>query len=251
MKKQIALAIAACGLTLGVNLMANEISQQEMSAYTAMKYNVDFNAQTEKGKHDLVAEYQQTALLANHILQTEFKNDLEFNVAARNLAVGMWSQKFMKNAQVDDKKLKELYEKEEPKTVPTYKLLNILVKNANEADKIVKIVSEIKESNKKILKFKELVKSESQDFMTRSSVDNVNWIEINKLDPNIQTLIKDKKADDVFKAEVANVGTQILYIEEYKPQRKVSFEESKEWLISLAKQELLKQEIQKIVGAGK
>lgn len=251
MKKQIILAIVACTLILGANVMANEISQQEMNAYTAIKYHVDFNAQTEKSKHDLVAEYQQTSLLANHLLQSEFKNDLEFNVAVRNLAVGMWSQKFMKNAQVDEKKLKELYAKEEPKTIPAYKLLNILVKDAHEADKIMKTLSAIHESDKKLLKFKELVKSESQDFMTRNSVDNVNSIEKNKLDPKIQAAIKDKKADDFFKVEVANIGIQILYIEEYRPQRKASFEESKELLTSLAKQELLKQEAQKILGNTK
>ena len=70
---------------------------------------------------------------------------------------------------------------------------------------------------------------------------------VNKLDKNVQDKIKDKKANDIFKVKVENIGWQIIYIEDFKPAKKATFEESKKLLTNLAKQQLMVKEIDNLL----
>lgn len=139
---------------------------------------------------------------------------------------------------ISDATLKELYAKEKPKTVPTYNLYNILVSDKKKADEIYSLIEKLPK-DKRLEEFKKQVKLNSQDFISNKKEGNIGWIEIQKLDKNIQENIKDKIKNDILISEVQNVGYQIILIDDYKPIRDVSFEESKEFLTNLAKQQEL------------
>ena len=98
-----------------------------------------------------------------------------------------------------------------------------------------------KENIKNLKMFKKQVKLNSQDFISNKKEGNIGWIEIQKLDKNIQENIKDKIKNDILISEVQNVGYQIILIDDFKPIRDVSFDEAKVFLTNLVKkQELIK-----------
>lgn len=69
-------------------------------------------------------------------------------------------------------------------------------------------------------------------------------VDINRLNPQIREALVDKKEGDIIKVNVKDLGTQILYIEKYIPQKEATFEESKEALKELAKKAALNSQIE-------
>lgn len=97
------------------------------------------------------------------------------------------------------------------------------------------------------MEFKKQVKLNSQDFISNKKEGNIGWIEIQQLDKNTQEKIKDKKINDLVLSNVENIGYQIILIDDYKPVRELSFEESKEFLTNLAKQQELVKKIDSLL----
>ncbi|MDD2369505.1 MAG: peptidyl-prolyl cis-trans isomerase [Sulfuricurvum sp.] len=248
---KIVLISAALFLVVNSALFAEEVklNEAELISYAAQKHHANFRAQTDKSKSDIANEYLQSAKLGDLLLAGSIKEDIDYKIASRQIAIEIWAQKFMQRAQVSDDQLKELYKKYSPKVTPSYKLRNILVKSDEKADNVIKTITSTKGKEKQLDKFKELAQSDSEDFVSSKNGGEIGWIDLNKLDPNIQASLKDKKAGDVFKADVANVGTQVLMIEEVKPEKTASFEEAKATLIQLAKQEQLNAEIKKLLDS--
>ncbi len=222
---------------------AAEVSSAELKSFTAQKYRVDYDKQTAENKEKLKKEYTNTLKLSNAI-KSEVANDVDYKVATDLISLNIWSQKFIQNYKVSDDKLKELYSKEKPKTVNKYKLSNILVSSEAKAKEIAQKISK---KSSKIDEFKKQVSLNSQDFITNKKGGSIGWMEIQNLDKNIQAQIKDKKANDILIAEVKNVGWQVLFVEDFKPARDATFEEAKETLTRLAKQQALIKKIDSLV----
>ena len=55
--------------------------------------------------------------------------------------------------------------------------------------------------------------------------------------------LKDKNEGDIVKVNLKDVGTQIIFIERYIPEKEASFQESEEALINLAKRKALVKEM--------
>ena len=180
----------ALSLILPFLLNAADISQGEVASFTAQKYKVDYNAQTQENKDKLKKEYEDTTKVVNAI-SNDVKNDTDYKVAKNILALNVWTQKYAQNLKISDATLKELYIKEKPKTVPTYNLYNILVSDKKKADEIYSTLEKLPKE-KRLEEFKKQVKLNSQDFISNKKEGNISWIEIQKLDKNIQENIKDK-----------------------------------------------------------
>ncbi len=238
------LCTALCGL-----LLAEEttVPQAELQAFAAQKFRVDFNAQTDKSKADITSEFIQNAKLGDALLSGAMKNDIDLKIAQRQIVIEIWAQKFLASAKIDDANVKALYDKYQPKTAPAFKLRNILVSSEAKADALIKTVSKIKEPTKRLAKFTELVKSDSQDIVSRKNGGDIGWLDFNKLNPSIQTALKDKKISDLTKTEIEKIGWQVLLVEDTKPEHQASYEEAKAQLTTAAKYELLDQEIKKIL----
>jgi hypothetical protein len=229
----------AISLILPFLLNAADVSQIELVSFTAQKYKVDYNSQTQENKDKIKKEYEDTIKVVNQISK-DIQTDTDYKVAKNLLAVNIWSQKYVQNLKISDATLKELYTKEKPKTVPTYNLYNILVSDKKKADEIYAIIEKLPKE-KRLEEFKKQVKLNSQDFISSKKEGNIGWIEIQKLDKNIQENIKNKIKNDILISEVQNVGFQIILIDDFKPIRDVSFDEAKEFLTNLVKkQELIK-----------
>ncbi len=235
----------AISLILPFLLNAADISQGEVASFTAQKYNVDYNAQTQENKDKLKKEYEDTTKVVNAI-SNDVKNDIDYKVAKNILALNVWTQKYAQNLKISDATLKELYIKEKPKTVPTYNLYNILVSDKKKADEIYSTLEKLPKE-KRLEEFKKQVKLNSQDFISNKKEGNIGWIEIQKLDKNIQENIKDKIRNDILITEVQNVGYQIILIDDFKPIRDASFDEAKEFLTNLAKQQELIKKIDSLL----
>jgi hypothetical protein len=235
----------ALSLILPFLLNAVDISQAEIASFTAQKYKADYNTQTQENKDKLKKEYEDTIKVVNAI-SNDVKNDIDYKAAKNLLIINVWSQKYAQNLKVSEVTLKELYEKEKPKTVPTYNLYNILVSDKKKADEIYSALEKLPK-DKRLEEFKKQVKLNSQDFISNKKEGNIGWIEIQKLDKNIQENIKDKNKNDILILEVQNVGYQIILIDDFKPIRDVSFDEAKEFLTNLAKQQELIKKIDSLL----
>jgi len=239
-------SLLAASLLLSSNLLAEDITvnQAEVISYSAQKHRVDFNAQTDKSKADIIKEYSQSAKLANSAL-VDLKDDVDFKVATQIVALEIWAQKFMVTINPSDDELKKLYELEKPKINARVNLRNILVKDEVTADKLLKTLNSIKDKTKKLEKFKELVKSDSLDITTKSKEGAIGFVDEGKLDKSIQELLKGKNSGDIVKFNIPNIGWQLFFVEEYQPSRDATLEEAKQFLVNALRQKALGTEIDK------
>ena len=233
-------------LASSLNAEDIKINLGEVQSYAIQKYRVDFNAQTDKSKQDILNEYIQATNISNAI-ENKIKDDVDIKVATKIVSVDIWANKFMASINPNDDELKKIYTKENPKVNSRYNLRNILLKDESTVDKLLKTLNNTKDKTKKLEKFKELAKSESIDLGTKNNEGAIGFIDANKLDKNIQELLKDKKDGDTVKVSIPNIGWQILLVEEYQKERVASFDEAKQLLVNLARQEALKLEINKLL----
>lgn len=231
----------ALSLLIPFLLNAADVNQNELNSFTAQKYRVDFNAQTSENKDKLKKEYEDTMKIVNQISK-DVKDEADLKAAINLITLNVWSQKYVQNLKISDETLKDLYAKEKPKTVPTYSLYNILVSSEKKAKEILSNIEKLPKETR-LSEFKKQVKVNSQDFISNKKEGNMGWIEIQQLDKGIQEKIKDKKKNDLIVSKVENIGWQVILIDDYKPIREVSFEESKEFLTNLAKQQELAKKI--------
>jgi hypothetical protein len=223
-----------------------KVNMDEVASYAVQKYRVSLDAQTEQGRTQLVNEYSQTSQIAE-ALSKNMQDDVDLKVVTKLFTVDIWAKKFMATINPTDEELKKMYETQKPQSSSKYNLRNILVKEETSADKLIKQISQIKDVPKQIEKFKELAKKESIDPSAKTTEGEIGFIETNKLDQNMQTLLKGKKGGDLIKINIPQIGWQVLLIEEYQPEKTATFEESKSLLISTIRQESLKKEIDKLI----
>lgn len=243
--KRVSIVVSVCLVTSALYAEDIKVSVQELVSYTAQKYRLDLNAQTDKSKQDLVNEYAQTVKLSDKISAT-MKDDVDLKVATRLMTVEIWAQKFMASVNPTESELKKIYDVQKPQVEARYNLRNILIKDEASADKMLKSLNSLS-GDKKTSKFKELAKNESEDFTSRNNEGSLGWVDTNKLDKSIQEKLTDKKKGDIVKVNVSNIGWQLLLIEEYQPKRGATFDEAKQVLINIAKQEALSKEIDKLI----
>ncbi len=223
-----------------------KVSMDEVASYAAQKYRVSLDAQTEQKQMQLVNEYYQTLKIADALLKN-MQNDVDLKVVMKLFTVDIWAKKFMTTINPTDEELKKMYEAQKPHSSAKYNLRNILAKDEASADRIIKQLNSIKEFSKVLTKFKEFVKSDSIDPTAKSNGGEIGFIETTKLDETMLALLKDKKAGDIVKVAIPQIGYQILLVEEYQPEKMATFEESKQFLISTSRQEALKKEIDKLI----
>lgn len=231
-------------IILGVELMSQNL-ENELKIFTAQKYRVDYISQTEQVKETIKKEYLDTKKLSSKIYN-DVKNDISYKIALDNINITFWSQKFMTSLEVNEDELKKLYEKENPKTVDRFNLRNILVKDEKVANTLLSKLKKTDEDDL-IVNFTKLVKENSEDITTRSKEGKIGWIEINKLEKPLQEALKNKKKNELIKIKLNDFGWQIVLIEDYQAQRKATFEESKQYLENIIRQQKLNEEIQKLL----
>lgn len=234
------LALSLCSFLFNVNLFSD---QKDVASYTAQKHKVDFYKQEANVKDALSKEYGKIEKLAQVLEKDKMKDDINLRTAKNIMTVDIWSEKFLRNYNPTDLELKELFKAEKPRVVAKYELRNILVTYEENADKIISALNKSKTKKEKQDSFIKYVKSVSNDLASKQKDGLSDLVDINKLNVEISTALKDKNEGDIVKVNLKDLGTQIILIEKFIPEKDASFEESKEALINLAKRKALVKEI--------
>lgn len=217
--------------------------QEDVISYTTQKHKADFNKQEEKVKNGLIKEYKNTEKLAQILENGKMKDDNDLKVAKNILTVDIWSNKFLNTYQPTQEELQELFIVEKPRVVAKYELRNMLVTYEENANKIINSLMNAKTFKEKQDSFIKYVKTVSNDLASKQKDGLINLVDENKLNLEIKNALKDKKEGDIVKVNLKDVGTQIILIEKYIPEKEATFEEAKEALVNLAKKKALVKEI--------
>ena len=234
------LALSLCSFLFNVNLFSD---QKDVASYTAQKHKVDFYKQEANVKDALAKEYGKIEKLAQILEKDKMKDDINLKTAKNIMMVDIWSEKFLRSYNPSDLELKELFKAEKPRVVAKYELRNILVTYEENADKIISALNKSKTKKEKQDSFIKYVKSVSNDLASKQKDGLSDLVDVNKLNLEISTALKNKNEGDIVKVNLKDIGTQIILIEKYIPEKEASFEESKEALINLAKRKALVKEI--------
>jgi hypothetical protein len=234
------LALSLCSFLFNVNLLSD---QKDVASYTAQKHKVDFYKQEANVKDALAKEYGKIEKLAQILEKDKMKDDINLKTAKNIMTVDIWSEKFLRSYNPSDSELKELFKAEKPRVVAKYELRNILVTYEENADKIISSLNKSKTKKEKQDSFIKYVKSVSNDLASKQKDGLSDLVDVNKLNLEISTALKNKNEGDIVKVNLKDIGTQIILIEKYIPEKEASFEESKEALINLAKRKALVKEI--------
>ena len=233
-------ALLLCSILFNINLFSDE---KEVASYTAQKHKVDFYKQEAKVKEALVKEYDTVVKLSQNLEKDIMKNDINLRTAKNILTVDIWSEKFLRSYVPTDTELKELFKAEKPRIVAKYELRNILVTYEENADKIIAALNKSKTKKDKQESFIKYVKSVSNDLASKQKDGLTDLVDVNKLNIEIKTALKDKNEGDIVKVNLKDVGTQIIFIEKFIPEKDASYAESEEALINLAKRKALAKEM--------
>ena len=233
-------ALFLCSILFNINLFSDE---KEVASYTAQKHKVDFYKQEAKVKEALTKEYDTVVKLSQNLEKDIMKNDTNLRTAKNILTVDIWSEKFLRSYVPTDTELKELYKAEKPRIVAKYELRNILVTYEENADKIIAALNRLKNKKDKQESFIKYVKSVSNDLASKQKDGLTDLVDVNKLNIEIITALKDKNEGDIIKVNLKDVGTQIIFIEKFIPEKDASYIESEEALINLAKRKALAKEM--------
>ncbi|MDD4330410.1 MAG: peptidylprolyl isomerase [Aliarcobacter sp.] len=233
-------ALFLCSILFNINLFSDE---KEVASYTAQKHKVDFYKQEAKVKEALTKEYDTVVKLSQNLEKDIMKNDINLRTAKNILTVDIWSEKFLRSYVPTDTELKELYKAEKPRIVAKYELRNILVTYEENADKIIAALNRLKNKKDKQESFIKYVKSVSNDLASKQKDGLTDLVDVNKLNIEVITALKDKDEGDIVKVNLKDVGTQIIFIEKFIPEKDASYIESEEALINLAKRKALAKEM--------
>lgn len=239
MKKIIALSL--CSFLFNVNLFSSD--EKDVASFTAQKHKVDFYKQEPKVKDALAKEYSKVEKLAQILEKTKMKDDVNLKTAKNLITVDIWSEKFLISYIPTDSELKELFKAEKPRVVAKYELRNILVTYEENADKIITALNKSKTQKEKQDSFIKYVKSVSNDLASKQKDGLSDLVDINKLNVEIKNALTNKKEGDIVKVILKDIGTQIILIEKFIPEKDATFEESKDALVNLAKRKALQKEV--------
>ena len=236
------------GVIISLNLNANtNINKNEVKSYSILKYKADFDKQDTKLQLSITDEYLRVKKIATILQNQEMKNDIDLEVAKNIATIDLWTSKFMQFYKPTDIELRELYKAEKPRVVAKYELRNILVSYETNADRIIAILNEITNLEEKKESFIKYVRSVSNDVASKQNNGLTELVDENKLNPQIKEALKDKKEGDIVKINIKDIGTQILLIEKYIPEKAATFEESKDALNNLAKRKALTNQMEIIL----
>lgn len=241
MRKKTILSLLLSSALFSVSLFA--VDQKEVISYTAQKHKASFEKQEQKVKDELTKEYEKMDKLAQVLEKDKMKNDTDFKVTKTMAIIGIWSNRFMQNYNPTDAELQTLYVTLKPKAVAKYNLRNILVTHEKNADTIIKALNDIKDPKAQLASFIKYVKDSSKDNTSKEKDGLSGILDANKINPAILSILKDKKEGDIVKINLKDIGTQIILIDKYIPEKDATFAESKELLIKNAKKQALIKEI--------
>ncbi|DAB34405.1 MAG TPA: peptidylprolyl isomerase [Sulfurospirillum sp. UBA12182] len=239
MKKQIlsALAIATLGLSLNAAVYATvdgeEVTDKDMQMLMSqMPPQMFQNGVSPEMKKKLVDQAIDQKLLSKEAIQSGVEKEKEFQLALeelkKSIALDVWMKKVYKNVKVDEKDIKEYFEKNKDKLVEPKraKASHILLKTEAEAKDIIKELSGL--SGEKLNeKFAALAKEKS----TGPSGPNggqLGWFDERSMVPEFSKAAFGLKSGEITKTPVkTEYGYHVILTEDKKGGNNITYEDAK------------------------
>lgn len=240
------LIAAALTLIVPAFAYAAEPTDQELIIFTAHKYKADYTVQPETAQNELKKEYAMVSVIAPKVLAQGLSNDTEYKIGSEILAFELWVKKYADSINITDEELKKIYDEREINNVAAYRIHNILLNDEKAADSIIKTLSAVKDKKTLTAKFESLAKDKSVDPVTAQKGGNAGIVELDRLEMPLQEAIANKKTGDYFKYK-SGAGWQVIYIDDFRPGGKATFEEAKPTLINIIKRVEVGKKIQSMM----
>ena len=260
---------SAVAILISSTLYAKDVSQKvyaqvngykitEADVALLLKGKVKLNQlpkQTQKQIIDQLIERKLLAIKAMHsdvVNSKEYKQTLKKMVEnlKQDLALQLWANELMKKVKVNDKELKEYYEQNKYmfKVPPQLKARHILVKTKKEANKIIDILKNAKNLKDKFI---ELAKSSSIGPSGKNGGD-LGWFTPDKMVREFSEAAMLLNKGEFTKTPVkTQFGYHIIYLEDKKNDKTLSFDEIKEQLKQRLIQEKFSKKLKDIVENSK
>jgi len=233
-----------------------EITQADVALLLKGKVNLEqLPKQTQK---QIIDQLIERKLLAIKALNSDVVNSKEFKQTLSqtiknlklDLALQLWANRLMKNIKISDSELKNYYEQNKYmfKVPPQLHARHILVKTKQEAQKIIDTLKKAKDIK---TKFIELAKTKSIGPSGKNGGD-LGWFTPDKMVPEFSNAAMLLKKGEFSKTPVkTQFGYHIIYLEDKKPSKTLSFNEIKEQLKQRLIQEKFSKKLKEIVKKEK
>ena len=95
-------------ISLSTQSFCADVSNNELISFTAQKYQVDFNTQTQENKDKLKTEYEEILKFVN-LVSKDVKDNVNLKVATALTTFNVWTQEYMIKTKISDATLQEMY----------------------------------------------------------------------------------------------------------------------------------------------
>lgn len=235
-------------LLISSSLQAHAIAPDEIKQFSAQALHIDFDQAPADVQQKITSEYTQRIKLAE-ILVVKLKNDPEYVRLSETLALDLWSKRIATTTNPTDEELKKVFsEAKDLNVAPSYKLRHIVVMKETLADSLMNQLK-AKTGEEQNQLFTTLAANNSMDQNTKQKGGSVGWVEAAALPQAVIAVLKDKAAGSLVKLEAGKDMWDIILIDEIKPEHPATFEEAKNYLASLMRQQAIENEAKKLLGA--
>ena len=233
-----------------------EITQADVALLLKGKVNLEqLPKQTQKQIIDQLIERKLLAIKALNsdiVKSKEYKQTLQKTIQnlKLDLALQLWANRLMNNIKISDNELKNYYEQNKYmfKVPPSLHARHILVKTKKEAQQIIDTLKKAKNVK---AKFIELAKSKSIGPSGKNGGD-LGWFTPDKMVPEFSNAAMLLKKGEFSKTPVkTQFGYHIIYLEDKKPSKTLSFNEIKEQLKQRLIQEKFSKKLKEIIKKEK
>jgi len=190
------------------------------------------------GRELVYQDSKKTGIIKSKEFKEEYKKVQE--ILKKDIAIQIWKKKLAEKIKVSNKELKKYYDenKEEFKEKESVHARHILLKTQDEADAIVKEVKSLKGDALKS-KFIELAKSKSTGPSGPKGGD-LGFFAQGQMVPEFNSEVFGMKVGTVSKPVKTQFGFHVIYLEDKREAKKLSFTEVKSFIEQRLKMEKFK-----------
>lgn len=233
-------------LLLSSSLQAHTITPDEIKEFSAQVLHVDFDKAPADVQQNITAEFTQRVKLAE-VLVVKLQKDPEFIKLSESLAFDLWSKRIVQGVQPSEDELKKVFNDAKDLKIPlSYKLRVIVVNQESMADDLINQLKAQSGDERNQL-FTSLAAKHSLDPSSKQQGGNVGWMDALSMPESVSSVLKDKETNTIVKISSENGLWNVLSIDEIKPEHAATFEEAKNHLLTMMRQQKLNSEVKMIM----
>ncbi len=256
MKKLLLGSAVAVALLAGTTLSAKtyatvngqKVEDKDIAAILQVIPGASFDKMNKEQQKKIIEQAVEKKLLAEKAVKSGIEKDPKYietlNSMKKDLALEVWMKKQFDNVKVDDKEVKDFYNKNIKmfKQPATAKARHILVKTKKEAQAII---NELAKAKDKKAKFIELAKKKSTGPSAANGGD-LGWFDAKRMvKPFSDAAFKLKKGDYTKTPVKTQFGYHVIFLEDKKKAGSVSLEKAKSNIIQSLKVRKFQEQMKK------